>query len=208
MQWSVDHIVPVKHGGADHCYNYCLMPQRVNSAFGMRSIAKGGVPKQVVVGGMAYRRAEAFHRAWVGLLLDPALPDELPEAFPAINVRRELISGVTLAAPASASPAAAEEPDSQWPAFDAFLGRDDSDGSSSCPPDHLASGRGAFSDEEEAEADLAALPGGCGLWGMHLLGVDDMELDGNSMDEAPPSSQPLEAATQEVRSNPFDRFRI
>lgn len=62
MQWSVDHIVPVKHQGADHWRNYCLMPQRVNSAFGLRSIAKGGVPKQSVVGEAAHAAAHAFHR--------------------------------------------------------------------------------------------------------------------------------------------------
>ena len=62
VQWSVDHIVPVKHQGADHWRNYCLMPQRVNSAFGLRSIAKGGVPKQSVVGETAHAAAHAFHR--------------------------------------------------------------------------------------------------------------------------------------------------
>ena len=39
VQWSVDHIVPVKHHGADHWRNYCLMPQ-VTEGIG----AGGGEP--------------------------------------------------------------------------------------------------------------------------------------------------------------------
>ena len=69
MQWSVDHIVPVKHHGLDHWCNYCLMPQRVNSAFGKHAVAKGGVPKHWVVGEAAYKSAVRFHAAWMRLTL-------------------------------------------------------------------------------------------------------------------------------------------
>lgn len=69
VQWSVDHIVPVKHHGLDHWCNYCLMPQRVNSAFGKHAVAKGGVPKHWVVGEAAYKSAVRFHAAWMRLTL-------------------------------------------------------------------------------------------------------------------------------------------
>ena len=43
--------------------------QRVNSAFGLRAVAKGGVPKQEVVGASAFTAAHTFHRQWTGLML-------------------------------------------------------------------------------------------------------------------------------------------
>ena len=58
---------------------YPTIPQRVNSAFGLRSIAKGGVAKWAVVGDAAYAAAVAFHRAWMGLLLAPELPEAILE---------------------------------------------------------------------------------------------------------------------------------
>ena len=76
MQWSVDHIVPVKHHGLDHWCNYCLMPQRVNSAFGKHAVAKGGVPKHWVVGQAVYKSAVRFHAAWMRLTLGEVAGDQ------------------------------------------------------------------------------------------------------------------------------------
>ncbi|GAX79036.1 hypothetical protein CEUSTIGMA_g6476.t1 [Chlamydomonas eustigma] len=93
VQWSVDHIVPVKHEGADHWSNYCLMPRRVNSAFGKHAMAKGGVSKNLLMGRKAYEAAIAFHRRWTSVFLAPAAAS--PAAAP------------TFLAPAASPPAAA-----------------------------------------------------------------------------------------------------
>lgn len=78
VQWSVDHIVPRSMHGLDHPSNYCLMPTRVNSAFGAKWVTfdlsgEGGGGgrglKEEVVGAEAYRDAMRFHQQWMSALM-------------------------------------------------------------------------------------------------------------------------------------------
>ena len=128
VQWSVDHIVPRSLHGLDHPCNYCLMPTRVNSAFGARVVTfylqgqgqgegqgegqgqgdgggacKGGGLKEEVVGSVMYREAVRFHRTWMGALMPSMinLPVKLAReasSLPLINLPVTLPSACLSAA--------------------------------------------------------------------------------------------------------------